>query len=256
MKATYAYCGSPPKDPNPLDRPPRFQWQSANETVPTDVAEDPQHLCILNSAGFPFDPSPTGDYPYRVLTVTRYEPSYQVGLANTYEGSFNSDAVNIPLAGSVEPGQMLCKTYEPMSDFDVNTPFLRCRYTFWVRKGNVKDADGNWDAFKHRILDQGYIGWFSSGGQTQSGAFAHAGTNQPATQPVLLDGTGQPVNASDWVILDQNGTPQTPVAAPNALSANLLETSTAPTPQGVSNVVFLKYYKHGPAPFSALNLFM
>ena len=150
-------------------------------TAPTDV--DAGKLTLTNSAEDSFSSEPSGDFPYRVLTVTRYESSYDLGLAEAFESMVNADTVNIPRAGAVAPGRILFKTYEPTTDYDSTTNYLKCQYTFWLRAGTTKDADGLWDSWKYRILDAGFQGWYDDSGTKKKGVSSTSAARTPSPSP-------------------------------------------------------------------------
>jgi hypothetical protein len=222
-----------------LTRKPRFLWRSGNVTEPVDI--DADDVPILNSAGQPFGNELYRTFGTRFLTITRWFTDYDVQMAVEYENAANSDTVTLPKTGglTVDPGQMLCHTIEPTHEYDEDTDLVQVAFSFELRRGNVQDADGRWDGFKFRVADRGYGGWYDDSG-LKPGNFINA-QGERVSEPVLLDGTGKPIDAGFKV--EGNKTP----ASYQTLADYLVEdTGTA---------VFLKYYKTRFLPFSALGIF-
>jgi hypothetical protein len=243
VRAQFAFPKSgtfTPPDRSPLDMPTKWLWDSGVISEPTDV--DADNLVLINSAGLPFS-GLTADIPYLILVATRNEFRYDIAKAIAYSGTFNTDSFTIPLTpGPVEPGQALCISYKPTRDYDATSQYVPVAYTLWLRKGNVKDADNYWDSWKHRLRDQGKTGWYSKSGTITPGGFTGDGNKRP-DEPVLLDGTGKPLNTQWKVEGNSPVSPTSPVLDPRLVE----KTGTT--------AVYLKYRKHKGMPFSGLGIF-
>jgi len=245
--------GGPNTDP--IDRNPRFRWSRGETVDPSDV--DAYDNPIFNAAGDPVTPSPGLPGYYRILTVTRYESTYDLALAEAYEGTWNTDSVYIPKTpGPVAPGRILCVSYEPTTDYDLKASYVQVQYVFWLRRGvrqdNFTATDKVWDAWKFRLLNAGLNGWyqFSAGPpavykKTRLTRANSDGRYEPVTDPVPLDASGKPVPSDVKV----GNAGSAPVANPTLLDSKLIETGSLST-------TFLKYYKYKGAAFRGLNLFL
>lgn len=235
--------GSVTKDPdNPLDKPILWKWGSGSFSEPTDI--DARGNPLLNAARFPLQ-GLTHDVRFKILTGTRNESTYDVTRSLAYEDFTNSDSVTIPMAGTVEPGQMLCVSIDPAAEYDINSEYVPVVYTFHIWKGRVQDADGKWDSWKHRILNAGTRGWWSDSGTKKPGNFVND-KGVPIDGPVLLGIDGKPLDSSIKVQAGIN-TAKDPVAVATVVDANLFELGTYAD--------FLKYYRFDYKPFSGLTLF-
>jgi len=222
------------------------------------VADTGAHRIVkFNAAGDPVTPSPGLPGYYRILTVTRYESTYDLALAEAYEGTWNTDSVYIPKTpGPVAPGRILCVSYEPTTDYDLKASYVQVQYVFWLRRGvrqdNFTATDKVWDAWKFRLLNAGLNGWyqFSAGPpavykKTRLTRANSDGRYEPVTDPVPLDASGKPVPSDVKV----GNAGSAPVANPTLLDSKLIETGSLST-------TFLKYYKYKGAAFRGLNLFL
>lgn len=228
-----------PTDDDRLAKKPRYRWRSATVTEAADV--DAQGIPLLNSAYAPFDQQPTRTFGTRFLTITVWHTDYDVALAAEYENSCNADEITLPRTGGkkVEPGQMLCHSIEPTHDYDGDTEFVQVAYTFELRRGNLKEVDGYWDPFKFRIPDRGYTGWYDDSG-LKSGTFINS-AKQRVAEPVLLDGTGKPIDTSFKIEGDKTPT------------SFQVDTPFVIEDTGY-DAVMLKYYKFPFKPFTALGI--
>jgi hypothetical protein len=226
--------GGPGSQDTPLEVQPRIRWEigSTSEPIDRDIDGNP----IVNSAGDPFQSTPSRDYTTIFLTYSRNEPFFSVQTALTYGNKVNSERIYIAGAGWVEEGQMRCLSIQPTSDYEAGATFVNVSYKFELR------ADG----FKTRILDQGLRAWFTNPA-TSAAALEHIVTakKQPISQPVRLDGTGRPLDTTlkvgDGVNVYSTVARTTPAGAE-------LETATG------GDAVFLKYSIYDSANFLDLNL--
>ncbi len=74
---------------NPLDAPPEVVWSSWSETE--IVTRDRQGIPILNTAGQPFSPPLIRMRKRRMVTITRNEAFFPVGIDQEYTDTINAD---------------------------------------------------------------------------------------------------------------------------------------------------------------------
>lgn len=178
--------GSWSADDNPLATPPDIMWEQglATEPVDRDIDNNP----ILTSIGVAPDQLPQSEFVTLHLTITRNESAYDVQQAMAYANRVNSNAFSIVGAGTVQPGQVLCKTIRPASSYKQNAPYIPIAYTFELR-GDT--AGGENVGFRAKILDQG-IRVNTDDGPVE--VFDAKG--ERITSPILLDGTGKSLNTT------------------------------------------------------------
>jgi hypothetical protein len=234
-----------PNPPNPLDEPIKWGWGSGSFTEPSDI--DAAGNPIVNTAYFPLEGAGSREVRYKILTGTRNQSTFDVPLAIAFENYVNNANVTIPMAGTVEPGQLYCASILPTHDFDINSQYVNVRYEFHLWKGRKKDADGLWDSWKHRLANTGRMGWWFDGAINHPAEFV--GKNcSPLSEAVRLDKDGKPIETSFKVLKSQGvAAAAAAVAVRYAISANLIETT--------DNQLFLKYYKCLSRDFSGLSLF-
>jgi hypothetical protein len=227
--------GGPGSQDDPLAVPPRIKWEfgSVSEPIDRDIDGNP----IVNSAGDPFQQQPTRDFTTTFLHYTRNEPFFNVQTALLYRNKVNSAAMVIAGAGSITAGQMKCCDISPSTDYTADAAFVPVTYKFELR------ADG----FKTRILDQGMRAWYTNPTTSQP-ALEHIATikKQPVSQPIRLDGTGEPIETDMQRVGD---------------GVNVYATIPRTTPAGAEleiasggEAVFLKYAVYGSIDFAGLNL--
>lgn len=215
--------GSNPDPNDPLNAPLVYRWEMGNttESVDRDAAGNP----ILNSVGEPFDPPPTKNIGTLFLTVTRNEPSYDPGIALTYQNKRNSDQFF-----GAEAGQALCLSIAPAEAFAADAEYIPVQYHFEFRA----------DKFRHRIRDQGLNGRFDDNGTSKIAPFYMNSTDRAST-PILLDGTGKPMDPSIKVA----GT-KTPIAYRMPRGATLVG--------GALDATFFFFEKYEEKAFAPLGL--
>lgn len=197
---------------NPLDEPLKFRWVIGTESVQVDRDKDGNP--ILNAAGDPFDTPATADKPTLTLIVSQNESTFNLARAMATVGRVCSDTFTIPGVGTVLPGQCRCISISPAEQYfdgyELADGYVRVEYVFEFREDDA--GNPGW-SFDHRILNQGYRGWWNDGAANQRGDFYTAGdTPDRVSVPVLLASDGTPV-ASQFKI---NKELEAPVANPAA----------------------------------------
>lgn len=176
-----------------LDEPAKILWEPGFTTEPID--RDAFDNPIFNSAGDAPSTHLTEEFPTMVLHVTRWESSYDVQKYFAYRNRVNASQFTILNKWIVEAGQCRVLNYAPVEEFAIDATTVKNRYSFEFLSGNKKDADGLWDGFKKRFIDQGRNGFYTTGtgdtAVTNKDAIyfpsgARAGTD------VLLNGYGKP----------------------------------------------------------------
>lgn len=180
--------GTQPDPTDPLNAPIRYRWAMGNTTESVD--RDRDNNPIINSVGEPFDPAPTKNIGTLFLTVTRNEPSYDPGVALTFQNKLNSDGFF-----GAEPGQALCLSIAPESDYAADAEYVPVQYYFEFRA----------DKFRHRIRDQGLNGRYDDSGTSKIAPFYLNGGKDRVASAVLLDGKGKPIDTS--IKVGDNKTP-------------------------------------------------
>lgn len=203
---------------NPEMEPPELEWDF--EVVNKARQFDLDGKAFLNSAGVPFDPQPTFEVGFPVLTLTRNELSFDVRKASKYAHSVNSEAfLGFP------PGSVLCLPPRSRRMYKGPTAYHKTTYRlkFWADIlddfRDVAFRDKKKDPFQHPVqrarkwadIMSVYGGAFGNGWQPR---ILDAGTYQriPAknsagedtfklvectvngksvTSPVCLDGQGR-----------------------------------------------------------------
>lgn len=227
--------GGPGSQDDPLLVPPRIKWDfgSTSEPIDRDINGNP----IVNSAGDPFQQSPTREFTTLFLVYTRNEPFFNVQTALLYRNKTNSTDMYIAGAGTVTAGQMICRDISPASDYTADATFVPVTYKFELRE----------DGFKTRILDQGLRAYYLNPTSNQI-VLEHLCTTkrQVINQPVRLNGIGQPIDVWMQGVTDGVNYYET-VDYQNPPGAEI-ETATG------GDAVFLKYTIYDAIDFAGLNL--
>ena len=234
----------PPPDPdNPLSMLPTFRWSQGNSTE--EVAVDANDKPILNSAGYPFENRSAREFGTLHLTIVRNESNYDGLLALEYQNTVNSDAVIIARAGTFLPLVLRCVAIQPVTEYNVLTPWLPIQYDFeFIPRRTPLELSGAVSPHDYRDVDSGFGGWYSDGGTTERGRFVD-GEGEDISEAVLLNGQGKPVFTENVKVGD---TRAQPVANPNVPSGATMEAS--------GDAFVLRRQKYPRKPFSALGLFL
>ncbi len=240
VKASYVLGSFDGNNDNTLKRP-RYRWEQGNISEAVDV--DAEARPLVNSTGDPFG-GVYGDDAVFYLTVTRWEPRYDLAKAATYQNACNLDNINPLGVGALEPGQMKCLAIIPTEDYDASEISIKIAYRFEIRKGRTKDADNKWDAFKHRLIDEGRRSYYQADSGLKIGEIVYQDGREPSG-PVLLNGSGQPLKPG-YKVKGVDGSLNDPVDGVT-LDPSLLEKT--------GDAVFLKNPKTKFLSFAALGLF-
>ena len=168
---------------NPLDEPAKIKVAGQLFTAPILFDADGQLIC--NSAGMPLvDPSPEADFPRRLITVKKNiatpdlaDPCF--ALQNT----LNQEVVTIwpSYGGGMAVGVKKAKLREP----EIDGPETRNGIDYFVLSLSIDWRSEGWD---DPLVDCGYQYRTSTGKLVKA---TQDGTE--ANQPILLDGSGQPL---------------------------------------------------------------
>jgi len=222
------------EQPNPVSRKARVSWGRFDITEITEV--DPEGNPIVNSAGDVPDPPPTEEVAVRVLTIKKWESSFDLSLAGQYEDTTNADEFSLGNGHTVAKGQALCRTIMPAEEYDIGTPKpLLIVYTFWLRNGD--------EPWRRRFIDQGFRATYADedGKIVPGELFSRSGVQ--ASRECRLDGQGRPFDSSLWKIERDDKEP-----APNG------------EPQGAKverkeKAVILAYRRYRETSFTGLGIF-
>jgi hypothetical protein len=146
----------------------------------------------------------------------------------------------------------MCKSIQPLAEASRLSVYTPVEYTFQLKAPYAKaiDADGLWDSFKLRILNQGIRGYWDNSGTPTLGNICttdSSGNFVPVTTDVRLNRTGIPMDST--LTIDGN----TPTSAPGTFPANIAIDPMPPAPS-TAIAYLLKYTKKLPVDFGPLNL--
>lgn len=169
---------------------------------------------VVNSALKPYDPTLEEEAQIKVLRITKYSPVYQGGNFDRYQGAINGDRVviNKPqyrFFQTIEPFHAYIKGLSATFAVTNNIPHWRqtmelhiCNFVFgWFRPV----VDRGLDARRAAGDPNGRGGTVSESEVATFGAVAHEPIKDkdgvPITEPVLLDGNGQPLKPGNSPII-------------------------------------------------------
>jgi len=225
---------------------PQIQWwrQVSREAVDADADGNP----ITNSAGDPFDPPPEKEFGERGFSIFRYEKSYDLLLAESFEDSVNDAAVTLLGRYKFRPLQLKFDSYLPTGRVAYDATEIEMEYRFSIRRDQVPNAKVSpWD---WRLIDQGRAGWGQdSNGKLIRQPFTFKKTNQSGgvdqvTENVLLNGFGVPVDTDSYRV---GAGRLTANANPRPLPAAIVE-------RAKNGVAFIRPKKFRRMPFQGLHL--
>ena len=192
---------------NPWQEPPMYRYESEviQRADPNDLEGNP----YVNSAQQPFTPPFTVERARRILTITRNQETFDFALADAYSFAVNSDDFSPLGTGTpVPPGCAQCfpihaeHAQRGIISFWRVTYRIRIGATFSRIYGHVLGVPlyvTERESFRPvRILDAGMCRLQTSilqpGFMRPIPIIGPGG--YPISQPVLLDGSGQPATAS------------------------------------------------------------
>lgn len=240
IRASY---GVPPEgiwpqdiDFNVFGLPPRVQWSEGSRSLSADY--DLTNAPFVNSASDPFSSPFEETIITDILTYTRFEPFYNVALADTYRNSTNSDTFKL-FNKTAAPGQAILRSMKPKNEYVATAIQIEMQYVFeFDTSGLTKNP------WQTSVIDKGSNGYYSDSGTARKGQICYK-NGDPVSSDVLLDGTGQPADTT-LMVLDKNGAPQSPI--PNPSVVGYFSTNK------VSPGTVLYFKSKGSNPFSGLGL--
>lgn len=190
------------------------------QTVP-NVGGNPilradRESAIINSAGVPFDPPPEYELDVEVLRITKYVAGYDNSLRN-YVSAVNNDAVTI---NKVD--------YKFKYDFGPYTCKIKnVAFTYGNQNGvkfyrQVAELHINPAGWRRQILDRGMARKAMAGDPDGNGSIISASDAPEAGNPVfrrIVDADGYPI--TEPVLLDGKGQPLSPDKPPVFLEYSL-----------------------------------
>jgi hypothetical protein len=241
---------APESPENLLDMTPVVNWGVREKEIPMEFDGDTRFVC--NSAGFPPDSPPTRTIDVDVLQIKRYEPLYNLALLKTLRRRVNASAINLG-GNSFDIGQIYLRTACPAAEFPAGATPILMLYEF-------EFDDHATQPFQTYFADRGSYGWATDPEteETICGPFgvqtSASGEFQQITAPVILDGTGAPMDSRIMVGQYKSGmwVARTPIAFPNYNAAPFDQASTEEIPSVAAWV--RRYRKALPAEFSVLGL--
>ena len=258
FRATYEIpvMGIHPDDKtNPLSARPTIKWDVQYREIPTEYDSDGRFIC--NSAGFP----PSTDRTRRIkiwsLMVTRYEPFFNLGLADTCMNCVNDAPVTIG-PYFFDTGQVYADKICPAADFQEGANYLLMSYCLEF-DSHAKHP------YQLYLKDTGQYGWWKDdAGHYGTGPFGTSVTVAgqtvfvPVSEPILLDGkTGVPFAWSGSPsyqigVMQADGTfiGKPPVASPHSSEKLFQACPDIPRPASVlapGGLTWVRPYRQIPA---------
>jgi hypothetical protein len=160
----------------PTDRVPQVSWSWVQFQRP--IERDALRVPVVNSSGERFDPPPEIDDSRLMLTIVRYEDSFNPATALSYKDAVNADKIFGFRAGLVKLKPITAKR-----DFENGIFYYEVTYEFEIRE----------EGWKLRLLDQGYSTLDPAGGRPLLIRGKHG---DGLAAPVLLNGAGQLLNGT------------------------------------------------------------
>jgi len=229
-----------PDEPS-LTTPLVYSWSTVQESVPIDTDVDGN--AILTSARRA-PQGATRPLNYKRVTITRWEASYNLPSALTYENSTNSGTFEGAAADTVK-----CSIIQPSQSYTVESALIPIDYVFDFRSEDVW-GEKPWQL---QFIDADSYGMVSVSGNTERRRLVTKAGESLTDIP--LDGSGRPLsmadayNPADDVSYYLNATDPAPQASPSWAS---IATPTGATVVNQGLVRALRY-KHLPSrDFSAL----
>lgn len=217
------------------------KWRVSVKPVKIEdaVEKDREGRPLTNSFGDPFDQSMTKPGTELQITMWRWESTYEIAKHLAYAGKYNSDSVVLPKLGTAAPGELLVDSIELAEEVGADDGAVPVQYNLRARP-KIIASSGTYHGFHRRIMDVGMRGANADG-------FApityKTGSNkgEAVTQPVRLDGNGQPLDSTNF---DVGGKAAVPAVLTN------------PVPKDVADdAVFLLFdLTEGPIAFAGLNI--
>jgi len=168
--------------------------------IPAEV--DNYGNIVVNSAGDPFNPPQNLTIYLMRLKMTRWQTSYPIFTARRLVGKVNHDDIVLALfTASTIPARCLkVLNFAPAQEISPLATLAPIVYEVEWR-GSLP-TDGQAGGYDRWMIDKGYQAFYSqvitseggkSAGATAKGKISARASLQPVAEPVLLDGTGQPL---------------------------------------------------------------
>lgn len=243
-----------------LRKPTRWRW--ANGLTAHEIDNDVYGNPIANSAGIPFRPKATREYPTLTLEAYKYVSRFELPLSLQFMGKLNTNTFTIAQFGTVQPGQVRCLFIGPTQDFvevkDGEQPPVEVRHVFEIRNMAVSGVAGD-PGFKLRAMDKSRKGWFAdTEGKLLSGEFtvkapkapgASESLYVPVSDEILLDGMGQPLDENIGIGEGPQSKVKTPAISPDYCRPS---TVTVDRPKGEGGPAYLNFDIYYSVDFSPL----
>lgn len=175
---------------NPLEQPTIVEWLSASTTEPIDT--DIVDRAILNSSDEPFDPPITEEFNDLLLRGV-----YNVAVFNPVGASIYINAVNTDFFLGFSPRQIKVVTYTSREIRAITGNFyvqITVEFQFRV------------DGWRRKILDQGYRTREADVAGQRVYKNIKDDEGEDITEPVLLNGFGQPLVSGAPVVRQEYDT--------------------------------------------------
>lgn len=216
---------------------PRIQWWLSTSREQWDI--DAKQRPIVNSAGDAFDPPLERDQNDRGFSIFRYETTYDLELAETYDQAVNDSDVVLLGRYKFKRGQLKVDSYIPLGQLPFDIGLFEVEYRFAFRR----------DGWNYRAVDQGLTSWGvdSASGKLVKMPIVYADTGEQVTEAVKLNGLGAPVDSASFKVMSRRGV----IDAAN--------NPTPPDPAIVERVAntgtyFIRYQRYNELPYVRLTL--
>lgn len=195
---------------DPLDEPPTWDWRFGQQqaTVDRDANGNP----ILMSNLQPPASGVTEESPTFALVLVKNQPLFDPSQAKDFHLAINTDQLIIAGQNIAAPGTARLRGMRPTGPIDLTESFVPVAYEFVFREPEAGQPAGA-SPFFHRLRDEGTVVRVSDHPKdTESDQVPVAlydADQQQASEPVLLDGEGKPLNdkwqagLSDYTIVSQ-----------------------------------------------------
>lgn len=174
---------------NPLSRPREVSWDFEESTEP--IYDDGAGTAITNSANITFDPPIQEKVSDLVMTYTKNFATFDAPKFIDYKDAVNNDPFQVPGGYTIDPGVAKIVGFSANEQTENNITFFRITIKIAFRP-NYSNGNSGWtrnivDEGRVRLNPYGVLPW-----QDKYIAILDA-QGQPVTDPVPLDGTGQPL---------------------------------------------------------------
>lgn len=174
---------------DPLSRPAIVTWRRQTVTEPIDRDADGEPL--TNSADEPFDPAVTEEYYDRIMRIEVNQADFNTEAVEPYVGAINSVAWTPACVGrSFDAYTARCLSIDGDPQRVGTIDFYRAVYEFAIRDDGILVGETKL-GWRRRFQDMGFREKIDGEYYTLLDA-----DDNPLTQPVPLDGSGQRLGAA------------------------------------------------------------